>query len=370
MSRLSKGLSTLAPNIWQQYADASEEMHQAPMDSKEACGKLRQWFRENAYLAADKLTQNAGQTAGASESMTNNTCDIRLTVLARAGDVVGNGPAESRDNIVTASEGSHPSTYFHLYTFAEPMPHRDANQSVSVVFRKDVINRGANPDVKDANFVRKRQVLLDCQGKSEETVMVESDNITSRNRSTNADISENTTNSLPDCWKSTIITEGICSNFFAVYRVPGKERSLIIRTAGNDRVLGGTVRELLLEKYSENSKDESEPFHLSISTTPPTVDEIQDWVGCFLTSTSRLVLPISEVILPVDSGSTQSIEKFIVAEDDRNWPQELNAKNENHKGAITAVVHRFDTCSQVMQTIVKHAKMQVLAHSTSMKPKP
>ena len=306
-------------------------------------------------------------TLDASNLKANEPFDIRLTVLARSCDVIGKEPSELEDcaKIEIAGDPADPSKFFHLYTIAEPMPLRHPEEKVSVIIRKDVLNRGDNPDVKDANFVRKRQILIDCQGKSEETVMAE----TGSKDVGGIDKCSHIMSSLPPHWKSTIITEGSSSNFFAVYRVAGSDSSFILRTAGNDKVLGGTVRELLMERYIEHPKDPATdaPIQLNMLMVPPTVDDIHDWVGCFIASTSRLVLPIDEVILPIDSGSTNNISTFLECNGDRNWPEEETKKVEEEKKSTTAVVYRFDTTSPLMKMISNDAKVQILAHSTSVK---
>ena len=348
-------METLSAASWKQYCNAT---------SKESSVKLREWFRESSYMAAEKLTSDVLQTINAPEQAVKTSFDIRLTVLARAADSIGSEPVELNSS-AKATILDHPSTYFHLYTIAEPMPIRDPNKTVSVVLRKDVINRGDNPDVKDANFVRKRQILVDCQGKCEETLMAETGGIQSIEFKSNL----KTHNSLPEPWKTTIITEGSSSNFFAIYRTPGKEDSFILRTAGLDKVLGGTVRELLLDKYSQTSQSDTSSPHLclTVCTEPPTVDEIEDWVGCFLTSTSRLVLPISEVILPIDCGSTNKIEHFVECNKDRSWPASELVKVENSNPSSTAVLYRFDPQSEIVQKIATDARMLILAHSETLK---
>ena len=129
------------------------------------------------------------------------------------------------------------------------------------------------------------------------------------------------------------------------------------------------MRELLMERYIENQKDPSTdaPIQLNMLMVPPTVDDIHDWVGCFVASTSRLVLPIDEVLLPIDSGSTNNISTFLECNGDRNWPEEETKKVEEEKKSTTAVVYRFDTTSPLMKMISNDAKVQILAHSTSVK---
>ena len=347
-------MEKLAPVSWKKYCDTVAT--DAPL-------KLREWFRETSYMAAEKLTNDVLNAIDNPQENEHTGLDIRLTVLARAADEIGLPPMEL--NIKEISPNlEHPSTYFHLYAIAEPMPVRDLNETISVVLRKDVINRGENPDVKDANFVRKRQILVDCQGKCEETLMAETGttpSVITKNIQTNG--------YLPDSWKSTIITEGSSSNFFAVYRVGDKKNSFILRTAGLDKVLGGTIRELLLENYTDNSSDESDSdsIHLTVCTEPPTIDEIDEWVGYFVASTSRLALPISEVFLPVDCRSTIKIDKIVECNKDRSWPASQLEKDESINTASTAVVYCFDPQSQVMQKIVKETKMQILAHSETLK---
>jgi branched-subunit amino acid aminotransferase/4-amino-4-deoxychorismate lyase len=92
------------------------------------------------------------------------------------------------------------------------------------------------------------------------------------------------------------VLEGTQTNFFAVVR------GGVLRTAGEDRVLAGTVRRLVLEVCAR----EGVPVVLE---APPLAGlradgepgggkeeaEAEAWEACFLTSTSRLVLPVDEI---------------------------------------------------------------------------
>ena len=349
MNRISKGLETLSPVSWKKYCAATPN---------EAQAQLREWFRESSYKAAEKLTRVVQNAIDDPKQNLKNGLDIRLTIVARAADEIGSPPLELNSNVkVTNIE--NPSMYFHIYAIAEPMPVRESNENISVVLRKGVINRGENPDVKDANFVRRRQILIDCQGKCEETVMAEAGKV---HLNSNLNIHQ----SLPESWKSTIITEGSSSNFFAIYRKMDAKDHFILRTAGLDKVLGGTVRELLIDKYAENEST-AQSISLTVCTEPPTIDEIEEWVGCFLTSTSRLVLPISEVILPVHCSSTTKIEKFTECNKNSSWPELESGKDDNESSSSTAVVYRFDPQSKVMQLIVTETRKLILAHSETLK---
>lgn len=57
----------------------------------------------------------------------------------------------------------------------------------------------------------------------------------------------------------------------------------VVHTAG-DGILEGTVRRLVLEVCAEDG--------VPVVLAPPTLASVATWAGAFLTSTSRLVLPI------------------------------------------------------------------------------
>ncbi len=81
--------------------------------------------------------------------------------------------------------------------------------------------------------------------------------------------------------------EGTQTNFFAV------TRDGTVCTAG-EGVLEGTVRKMVLEECARHS--------IPVRLEAPAVNTLtSDWGDAFLTSTSRLVLPVDEVRVPVDS---------------------------------------------------------------------
>jgi branched-subunit amino acid aminotransferase/4-amino-4-deoxychorismate lyase len=76
------------------------------------------------------------------------------------------------------------------------------------------------------------------------------------------------------------IMEGLSSNFFAV-----KDSTLY--TAG-DGVLLGTVRDLIIKECKARG--------VQVQLLPPSMHEIDQWDGCIISSTSRLALPVDQLI--------------------------------------------------------------------------
>jgi len=103
--------------------------------------------------------------------------------------------------------------------------------------------------------------------------------------------------------KRLLILEGLSSNFAAVLPRGGAKsekeeedktrygEGFELQTAGGDRVLSGTVRGLLLDVASRAGL-------LVRNSVCPAVEEAssQAWVGCLLLSTSRLALPVAELL--------------------------------------------------------------------------
>ena len=77
------------------------------------------------------------------------------------------------------------------------------------------------------------------------------------------------------------ILEGSQTNFYAV--VAGK-----LVTAGDD-ILKGTVRRLAIEVCEREG--------IPVVLEPPDLDNVADWDGCLISSTSRLMLPIDELFV-------------------------------------------------------------------------
>lgn len=78
--------------------------------------------------------------------------------------------------------------------------------------------------------------------------------------------------------------EGLSSNFFVI------RRDGCLQTAPLDQVLPGTVMKRVLERWKGSE----------IVFEKPKIEDAKEWLGAFITSTSRLILPIHAVLL--DTG--------------------------------------------------------------------
>ncbi len=93
------------------------------------------------------------------------------------------------------------------------------------------------------------------------------------------------------CDEGGRLFEGLQTNFYAV--VDGR-----VQTAG-EGILEGTVRKMLLDACEKGALD------VPLDLQPPSVREMDKWQGAFISSTSRLLLPISEIIYTDASGQQQ-----------------------------------------------------------------
>ena len=92
---------------------------------------------------------------------------------------------------------------------------------------------------------------------------------------------------------SGCLFEGLQTNFYVMK--DGK-----LQTAG-EGILEGTVRKLLLE--------ECEKENIGVDLQPPRMDEMESWQGAFISSTSRLLLPVSEIFY-TDASGEEKCKKF------------------------------------------------------------
>eukprot|EP00741_Cyanophora_paradoxa_P020728 tig00021293_g20008.t1 len=119
--------------------------------------------------------------------------------------------------------------------------------------------RRKNPNAKDSAWVRERKALEEQKPAGVHEVLL----------------------STPD----GRLLEGLSSNFAAL-------RNGTLYTAGDDLVLQGTMREMVLRICGE-----ARPA-IEVVLEAPRWEEAETWDTCFITSTSRFVLPISELRLP------------------------------------------------------------------------
>mmetsp|Transcript_30970 Transcript_30970/g.38240 ORF Transcript_30970/g.38240 Transcript_30970/m.38240 type:complete len:131 (+) Transcript_30970:548-940(+) len=91
--------------------------------------------------------------------------------------------------------------------------------------------------------------------------------------------------------------EGLSSNFYAV-----KNGKVITADEG---ILKGTVRRLILKVCQDQN--------IPVVLQPPEVQDIKKWDGAFLSSTSRLLLPLTELTLYAEENmqplETRKFEK-------------------------------------------------------------
>ncbi|TYZ67665.1 hypothetical protein PybrP1_005809 [[Pythium] brassicae (nom. inval.)] len=106
-----------------------------------------------------------------------------------------------------------------------------------------------NAAAKDSAWVRERKAIYDAIPKDVEEVIL-------MDPSTHA------------------LLEGSQTNFYAI-------RGGTVYTA-DDGILKGTVRSLVLEVCAASG--------IPVELTPPSLDQVEEWEGCFISSTSRLVL--------------------------------------------------------------------------------
>lgn len=100
--------------------------------------------------------------------------------------------------------------------------------------------------------------------------------------------------------KTEDLYEGLSSNFFAVL-----EGGKIIQTAPAEMTLSGSTQKLVLECCREANLDIQRKF--------PQLNEAIKWEGAFISSTSRLLLPIDHLILDdsksqIDFQESKTIE--------------------------------------------------------------
>jgi hypothetical protein len=92
------------------------------------------------------------------------------------------------------------------------------------------------------------------------------------------------------------VLEGLSSNFFVIY----KDGSLRTATQG---VLNGYVRHLVLGSATT--------VGLTLDARPIYLHESDQWQECFITSSSRLIWPIAQVLLPQEENKPDASSKEI-----------------------------------------------------------
>lgn len=208
----------------------------------------------------------------------------RITIVGHSPSPIDVETAEASSTTIEESISRH----FPISVLGEPLPLPPAARGkvngrmggVPVVVR---LCARDNPAIKDSTFVAEREQFEKTKGVCNEVLLA----------------------SFTDGpgGETISILEGGSSNFFSLYHDEQPDgdgtRRLILRTAGEGQVLSGTVRKLVLQVAQElNSSSQGEYQVVVDDRNAPLLDEIDQWAGCFVTSTSRLVLPIDRVVVP------------------------------------------------------------------------
>jgi len=258
------------------------------------CGVMRKLVCECTYSAVQgfvhsatgKATLEEGNSERRKLSEYDFTKELRILVHIAQKPASSQGSGEIkllRDGLPRelALFFHHFEVYVHV-SLLPPLPKPPVNAVVDVFAR-------ANATVKSSSWVKhseaRFQELIRKEENENEIVMIDEDGN---------------------------FYEGFSSNFFAVVRSSssdGKTQgALEIQTAGDDRVLKGTMRPLVLAA--------SRTLNLSVKESSPHVTKVHDWAGCGISSTSRLFLPIHrlrftnaarDVLLKSDAAAAQRL---------------------------------------------------------------
>eukprot|EP00936_MAST-01D_sp_MAST-1D-sp1_P002815 g2815.t1 len=177
----------------------------------------------------------------------NSDDELKVTVLVGWGG--GGGKSEQATNSTSVTAGT---VAFDISAHIAPLPPRPVPPVRVVILGAP----RANADAKDSAWVEQRQDLERAKGDGVNEVLLMAED-----------------GSLP---------EGTQTNFFAV-------KDGVLYTAGTG-ILEGTVRGLVLDICQRTD--------VPVVLEPPNAAEIASWDGAFISSTSRLVLPINEIKLP------------------------------------------------------------------------
>ncbi|KNC87612.1 hypothetical protein SARC_00312 [Sphaeroforma arctica JP610] len=169
-------------------------------------------------------------------------------------DKDGKHNIQNRNWHVQAMEKATDSTFMRNYMkkdMKQAIQHFSANSAKKVAEVQCAIKSRTNPNAKDSAWVRERKALDDNKPDDVDEILLLS--------------------------STGEISEGMSSNFFCMHK--GE-----LFTADGEDVLRGTVRALVLQVC--------QGLGITVRYKSPNITEASDWSGCFVTSTSRLVLPI------------------------------------------------------------------------------
>ncbi|KAL9654483.1 hypothetical protein ABK040_010503 [Willaertia magna] len=159
---------------------------------------------------------------------------------------------------------------FDIYSHITKLENRPKH-AITVDIRKGSRTHLANS--KDSHWILERDQLLEKKSKSSNEVLM--------------------------CEDDGTVREGLSSNFFII---SSKDKKVITAKEG---ILYGTVRRLLVPTEEEigNSENQHQTTILNEGEYiegNPNLKDLLDWKEAFITSTSRLVLPIEKFIIEKD----------------------------------------------------------------------
>lgn len=141
------------------------------------------------------------------------------------------------------------------YVYLQPLPtlnDREIIVQMKLYARED-------PEVKSLEWMKQKTELEKTMADTfEETLLVSGNN-------------------------SDEIYEGLSSNFFVI-------RNGCLYVAPEGTILLGTIMKHVL--------DACEKLNITVIREPPSLKYLDEWSSCFITSTSRLVLPIQKICFP------------------------------------------------------------------------
>eukprot|EP00339_Tiarina_fusa_P010244 CAMPEP_0116999404 /NCGR_PEP_ID=MMETSP0472-20121206/2117_1 /TAXON_ID=693140 ORGANISM="Tiarina fusus, Strain LIS" /NCGR_SAMPLE_ID=MMETSP0472 /ASSEMBLY_ACC=CAM_ASM_000603 /LENGTH=243 /DNA_ID=CAMNT_0004698805 /DNA_START=220 /DNA_END=951 /DNA_ORIENTATION=- len=150
------------------------------------------------------------------------------------------------------------------WLYLQPLPTKE-NREITVQVKK---YQREDPEIKSLEWMRiKTELEKSLPPNFEETLLAGGDNYNE-------------------------LYEGLSSNFFAV-----KEKSVFVAPEGT--ILLGTMMRLVLEACDS--------LGFRVVREVPKVTEVSEWSGCFISGTSRLVLPINRITFPDHDGIQEKV---------------------------------------------------------------
>ncbi|ORX90738.1 D-aminoacid aminotransferase-like PLP-dependent enzyme [Basidiobolus meristosporus CBS 931.73] len=185
--------------------------------------------------------------------------------LLRYFELLGESKEEAKITLIVCAKDGHPFSAVHVTRLSGPKSGR-----CKVAVHGEPRN---SPKIKDSQWVRDRQSIEDeLPSDVNEALLYDS--------------------------ATGHVYEGLSSNFFAVVKDPQSGEPKVV-TAPVEHVLLGTIMKIVIATCERNG--------IPVEFTFPNLGDLLSfrWEGAFITSTSRLVLPIETVEFPDGSSSVR-----------------------------------------------------------------